>query len=75
MTRELHCECEIDDGTNHHHRHDCLVGAIDHVANAIKLLGNADAYTQMGAIEAFGVVVKEGLSELSSAVDGLRSDS
>ena len=73
MTRELHCECKIDDGTNNYHRNDCLVGAIDGVADSIKLLGNADAYTQMGAIEAFGVVVKEGLSELSSSIDELRS--
>ena len=73
MTRELHCECKIDDGTNNYHRNDCLVGAIDGVADSIKLLGNADAHTRMGAIETLSLSLKEGLSELSSSIDELRS--
>ena len=59
MREGLHCNCDVED--NHSHETDCLVGAIHGVAYALKLLGNADATTSMGAIEALGAIVQEGL--------------
>jgi hypothetical protein len=50
------------------------------IAAAIKLLGNADAATSMGAIEALGKVIKEGFESLASSfetlagsIDGVRT--
>jgi len=43
------------------------------VANAIHYLGNADAATPMGAIEAFGMVMKEGLSDVSDSIASLHA--
>lgn len=42
--------------------------ALNNVALQLKYLGNGDAATTMGAIEAFGVVVKEGFESLVSAI-------
>jgi len=39
------------------------------IARAIRDLGNADAATPMGAIEALGVVVKEGFQHIASAIE------
>jgi len=66
MSEALHCDCETEN--NHNHETDCLVGAIHGVAFALRLLGNADAATSMGAIEAFGAVVEEGFSNLTSVI-------
>ena len=47
------------------------------IAAALKLLGNADAETPVGAIEALGKVIEDGLARLTSSVtsveDGLRN--
>ena len=43
------------------------------IARSIHLLGNADAATPMGAIEALGAVLKESLSSISSSLDGIGS--
>lgn len=37
----------------------------------LKCLGNADAATPMGAIEAFGLVMKEGMESISAAISDL----
>ena len=64
---EWYCDCNCQDEANSHNN-DCLIGAIHGVARALRLLGNADAATSMGAIEAFGAVVEEGFSNLTSAI-------
>jgi len=46
-----------------------LAAAVDRVAVQLKYLGNGDAATTMGAIEAFSVVVKDGFETLASSVD------
>jgi hypothetical protein len=43
------------------------------VAAAIKLLGNADAATSMGGLEALGEVVREGFESLAISVSGVGS--
>ena len=68
MSEALHCDCGVE--RNDSHESDCLVGAIHGVAYALKLLGNADAATSMGAIEAFGLVVRDGLTDISNAMTG-----
>ena len=68
MSEALHCDCDIDDGTVSEHNLDCLVGSIHAVARALRLLGNADAATSMGAFEAFGAVAEEGFLNLSGAI-------
>ena len=52
-----------------------LTGAINNIAAALRLLGNADACTPMGALEAYGAVVLEasqtiysGLHEVAEAI-------
>lgn len=54
-----------------------VVDAISHLASAVvkasKLLGNNDAATQMGALEAFGLVMKEGMHEIAVALDSIAS--
>jgi len=67
MSEALHCDCDVED--IHSHENNCLVGAIDSVAFALKLLGNADAATPMGAIEAFGGVIEEGISKIILAIE------
>jgi hypothetical protein len=42
--------------------------SIDGVASALRALGNADAATPMGAIEALGVTLKESLAEVAESV-------
>ena len=52
-----------------------VVDALDSVANAIRYglsrLGNADAATRMGALEAHGLAIKEGAEEIASAIRDL----
>jgi hypothetical protein len=48
-----------------------LADAQGATARALRDLGNADAGTPMGAIEAFGVVVSEGLEGLALAIGDL----
>lgn len=43
--------------------------AIRAVARSIQNLGNADAATPMGAIEALGKVLKEGMEQIASSID------
>ena len=59
--------CNLTDALFH------IAASLDGVAKAIRDLGNADAATPMGAMEAFGVVVKEGLQQLTEALDGIRN--
>lgn len=42
--------------------------AIDRLATQVKYLGNADACTPMGGLEALGAVLKDGMSEIASAI-------
>jgi len=74
MSEALHCDCDIDDGTVSAHNLDCLVGSIHAVARALRLLGNADAATPMGAIEALGAVVEEGLLGTTSVIENIGND-
>ena len=75
MSEALHCDCVgIDDGTVSGHNLDCLVGSIHAVARALRLLGNADAATSMGAFEAFGAVVQEGLLGITSEIANIGND-
>jgi hypothetical protein len=75
MSEALHCDCGVErDGS---HETDCLVGAVHGVARALRLLGNHDAATSMGAIEALGltitnaaVTVAAGLGEIADAASG-----
>jgi hypothetical protein len=48
--------------------------AIQNIANSIDRLGNADAITPMGAIEALGKVIDDGLESMSNNLSNL-SDS
>jgi hypothetical protein len=49
-----------------------IAKALDNVAVALQYLGNGNAATNMGAIEALGLVMKEGMaSSSSSIIDGL----
>ncbi len=43
--------------------------ALDRIANAIRDLGNGDAGTQMGAVEAFSVVFKDSFAQIAEAID------
>jgi hypothetical protein len=42
--------------------------SLDAVARSINRLGNADAATPMGGLEALGAVLKDGMSEIASAL-------
>lgn len=42
--------------------------ALRGIASALRDLGNADASTPMGAIEALGAVIAEGLNSVASAI-------
>ena len=72
MSEALHCDCKIDETMTEYvyHHPDCLVRAVLEVAHALTILGNADAATSMGAIEAFGLVVRDGLTDISNATMG-----
>ncbi len=48
-----------------------VANALCAVARAIRDLGNGDAATHMGGLEALGVVFKDCLEELSSAQSGI----
>ena len=67
MSEALHCDCGVE--RNDSHETDCLVGAIHGVARSLRLLGNHDAATSMGAIEALGLVVRDGLGDIASTMD------
>lgn len=45
-----------------------LADAVSDVAVALRYLGNGNAATEMGAIEALGAVMKEGLEGIASAI-------
>lgn len=47
---------------------EALVDAINGVAHSLKYLGNGDAWTSMGGMEAHGKIVSEALQEISSAI-------
>jgi hypothetical protein len=51
-----------------------LARAQDRTATALKNLGNGDAATPMGAIEALGAVLKDGAEQIADAISGLRPD-
>lgn len=46
-----------------------IAHSLDGVARAIRDLGNADATTPMGAIEALGLELKEGLGRVAAAIE------
>ena len=47
---------------------DDLTRSVEKVAEALRLLGNADAATPMGAIEGLGAVFKEGFERVADAI-------
>ena len=49
-----------------------LAHAMERVAIHLKYLGNGDAATPMGAIEAFGLVMKEGMDRIADSVGDRR---
>ena len=74
MNESLHCDCNVNNDTRNEHEFDCLVGSIYAVARALKLLGNADAATSMGAVEALGAVIQEGLLGITSVIENIGND-
>lgn len=48
-----------------------IAEAIASVGRAIDRLGNADAATPMGGLEALGAVMKEGCDHIAGAIDRL----
>ena len=48
-----------------------IARTLDGVAFALKLLGNADACTNMGAIEAHMVAVRDGADRMAEAIDAV----
>src|SRR5262245_11858771 len=51
-----------------------LAPALDGIARAIGRLGNGDASTSMGALEALGLTLKEGFERLDGGYGGTRLD-
>jgi hypothetical protein len=49
-----------------------IARALERVGRAIDRLGNADAATPMGGLEALGGVLKDGMEQMASAISGLR---
>jgi hypothetical protein len=45
-----------------------LSEAVSSLSTNVRSLGNANAATEMGAIEGLGLAIREGLSDLSAAV-------
>lgn len=45
--------------------------ALVRISTSLNYLGNGNAGTQMGAIEAHGVVIKDGAAEIASAINSL----
>lgn len=50
---------------------DAIAQALQSVAKAIHYLGNGDAGTTMGGLEYVGASIREGMSEVASAVSDL----
>lgn len=52
-----------------------IAESLESITRALRLLGNADANTPMGAIEALGAVIKEvfenGFSEISDSLESI----
>lgn len=46
-----------------------IAHSLEQVARAIRDLGNADAATPMGAIEALGLAMKDGLGSIAIAIE------
>jgi hypothetical protein len=52
---------------------DACAKGLDRIANALRALGNADAATSMGAIEALGAVLKDSLDGAGTSIaDAIR---
>lgn len=51
-----------------------IADAIETLARRVNDLGNGDAATPMGAIEAFGAHIGEKMDAMTAAIDGLRRD-
>jgi hypothetical protein len=49
----------------------CLIHAIQSVARALHRLGNADAATPFGGLEAIGIQIKEASGRIATAIEGL----
>lgn len=45
--------------------------SLDGIARALRALGNADASTPMGGLEAHGLAIRQSLDRLTSAADGI----
>ena len=58
----------VFDRTRYKTDQEAIAAGLFAVANSIQDLGNGDAATPMGAIEAFGMVMKEGLSDISDSI-------
>ena len=63
----------VFDRTRYQTDQEAIAAGLFAVANAIQDLGNGDAATPMGAIEAFGMVMKEGLSDISDSIASLNA--
>jgi hypothetical protein len=63
----------VFDRTRYKTDQEAIAAGLFAVANAIQDLGNGDAATPMGAIEAFGMVMKEGLSDISDSIASLNA--
>ena len=48
-----------------------MAASLDSIASQLKHLGNGNAATQMGAIEGLGLVFKESLEDVSSALNSI----
>lgn len=48
-----------------------LASAVHVLAYQVSRLGNADASTPMGAIEALGAVLKEGMGDIATGIHGI----
>jgi hypothetical protein len=79
MSDVLHCGCDIEDvwGGVPKHSNDCIVGAIQSVARALRSLGSYQTSTSLGAVDVLGmtianaaVTVANGLGEIATVVDG-----
>lgn len=64
-TRTWGCGCPREE---HDDPVDALACAVTDVAHAIQRLGNADASTPMGAIEALGATLIEGAAAISAGL-------
>lgn len=51
-----------------------IARGLDNVAHSLRMLGNANAATEMGAIEALGVVMKEGFDRIGGSLEYLKGD-